>query len=86
MKFHILCLFGGEDPSVGLPYATTVERKRWAQHWWEREALRGREGDRGFIMDIYPDGTILLKEICKCYEDGVWETNRISLETMRPHE
>lgn len=76
MTFHILHFFGGKDPSVGLPQATVSERKYWAQHWWEREVLRGRDGDIGFIMDIYPDGTILFKNIVECYKDGIWETKR----------
>ena len=74
MRFHILAMFGGVDPSLSLAYATAAERARYAKHWWEREALRGREGDFGFIMDIYPDGSIRFKSIKQCYQDGVWET------------
>lgn len=75
MKFHILHLFGGEAPSVGLPFTTPGERRRWAEHWWEREVSRGTYGDLGFIMDIYPNGTIRFKDIRECYKDGDWATS-----------
>lgn len=75
MKYYILHLFGGKDPSLGLPHATLGERKYWAQHWWERECGRGSHGDRGYIVDQYPNGLIKMKEITECYKDNIWKTD-----------
>lgn len=76
MKLYIVCLFGGKDLSVGRHYADVSERKRFAQHWWEIECWKGERGDRGWLMDVHPDGTVRLKEIKDCYVDNVWESKK----------
>lgn len=75
MKFYILNLFDGTVPSVSMPHASASDRKYWARHWWERETSYGRFGDRGYIMDVYPNGQVLLKDIRQCYLENNWETN-----------